>query len=199
MWLKANALLAATTPPGAPITRAIQGVPQTVVMLDALADGLTPQQKTAQDKEEVLLAKRSELRALDRTVDQLNKAFYQVAKNTFDPGSAAYDALAGIPTESGSPAPETIQIEELVQGGEEGRQVLVSYEPDGGDHATTKEVQWLVVGVDEDFTNTVPLDASGNALGPFTVGQVVKVRTRVGNSVSTRTSAVRTITIEEPI
>ena len=57
----------------------------------------------------------------------------------------------------------------------------------------------MVEGVDEDFTHTAPLDASGNALGPFTQGQVVKVRTNVSNSTGARTSPVRTITIEEPI
>ncbi|MCC6884198.1 MAG: hypothetical protein IT576_18710 [Verrucomicrobiales bacterium] len=43
------------------------------------------------------------------------------------------------------------------------------------------------------------LDPSGNTIGPFEVGQVVHVMTQVSNSSGTRTSAVRTITIEEPI
>jgi hypothetical protein len=41
------------------------------------------------------------------------------------------------------------------------------------------------------------MEPSGNTLGPFLVGQVVRVMTEVSNS--SRTSAVRTITIEEPI
>ena len=45
----------------------------------------------------------------------------------------------------------------------------------------------------------VPLDLSGNALGPFAPGQVVTVLTEVSNSVGTRTSAPRTILIAEPI
>lgn len=57
----------------------------------------------------------------------------------------------------------------------------------------------MVEGVDSDFTHEAELDPSGNTLGPFTVGQVVKVRTSVTNSTGTRTSAVRTITIETPI
>jgi len=57
----------------------------------------------------------------------------------------------------------------------------------------------MVQGVDADFTHTAPLDASGNALGPFAVNQVVKVRTSTSNSSGTRTSAVRTITIGQPI
>ena len=87
----------------------------------------------------------------------------------------------------------------MTQGGEGGAQVLVSYVQGGGDHATTKQVQFMVVGTDADFAHTAPLDASGNALGPFATGAVVKIRTLVSNSAGTRTTAPRTITIEEPI
>ena len=57
---------------------------------------------------------------------------------------------------------------------------------------------YMVEGVDAEFIK-VPLDFSGNALGPFEVGQVVKMYTEVKNSVATRTTAVRSITIGEPI
>ena len=49
------------------------------------------------------------------------------------------------------------------------------------------------------FAHSAPLDASGNALGPFAVGQMVKIITEVSNSAGTRTIAQRTITIAEPI
>ena len=123
-----------------------------------------------------------------------------IAKNgKIDEIGHAYEALEEIPTEGGTPAPEAIDINEVTQGGEDGLQVLVSYVADGGDHATTKLVEYMVEGVDADFINPVAIEPSGNALGPFVVGQVVKVRTRVSNSVGTRTSAVRMITIEEPL
>ena len=73
------------------------------------------------------------------------------------------------------------------------------YEPGGGEHATTRQVEYLVEGVDAEFGHTTALDASGNMFGPFTVGQVVKVQTKVTNSTGSRTSAIRTITIEAPI
>ena len=44
-----------------------------------------------------------------------------------------------------------IDIDNLLQGGDGGLQVLVSYLPGGGDHATTKLVKWMVEGVDGDF------------------------------------------------
>jgi hypothetical protein len=40
---------------------------------------------------------------------------------------------------------------------------------------------------------------ANSVLGPFAVGEVVNVVTEVANSAGTRTRAVRTITIEEPI
>lgn len=71
--------------------------------------------------------------------------------------------------------------------------------PGGGAHTTTKRVKWQVVGVDADFTHSAPLDPSGNALGPFTVGQIVKIITEVSNSVGTRTTAPRISVIGEPV
>jgi len=125
--------------------------------------------------------------------------WHQAVKDTYDPGNPVYDALEGIPIPSDTPLPEAIDIAELEQGGDDGLEVLVHYEPGGGEHATTKQVEYMVQGVDADFGHTTTLDPSGNMLGPFTVAQVVKVRTKVSNSTGERTSAVRTITMEEPI
>ena len=199
VWVRANTALAALTPPADPITRPLQGVPQTAAMAKALLDGYTDLLKTTDDTGEALDKKRAALRVLNRDCAVLCQNWYQAVKNTYDPGDPAYDALDGIPLPADTPLPETIDINELVQGGEDGLHVLVSYEPGGGDHATTKQVGYMVEGVDADFGHEVDLDASGNALGPFTVGQVVKVRTKVSNSSGTQTSAVRTITIETPL
>ena len=49
------------------------------------------------------------------------------------------------------------------------------------------------------FDQSAVLDASGNALGPFVEGQVVRIITEVSNSSGTRTTAPRTITLTEPI
>jgi hypothetical protein len=181
------------------ITRVIQGVPHTVVMLKALLDDFTNLTKAAEDAESALDAAREQLRGHDRLCDALNKRWYKVVKAQHDPGDAVYEALAGIPTEPSTPVPEVVEIETLTQGGEEGLQVLVAYVPGGGAHATTKRVEWTLPGDAEPWTHSAPLDASGNALGPFAVGAEIQVRTKVQNSVATRTSAPRTITLEEPI
>ncbi|HEV7406745.1 MAG TPA: hypothetical protein VGO11_27595 [Chthoniobacteraceae bacterium] len=157
--------------------------------------------KTLQTKDSDLEAAREAFRAHDRQADQLNKRWYKVVKESHDPGDPVHEALSGIPTEPGTPAPDPIEIETVAQGGEGGLQVLVQYVPDGGDHATTKEVQWQIAGVDpaDTYPHTAPLDASGNALGPFVVGKTVKIRTAVSNSSGTRTTAPRTITVATPI
>ncbi len=198
VWVRANTALTALTPPQPAITRVIQGVSYTAALLKGLLDGYTDLIAANNDKEELLDAKRTALRTLDRTVDQLNKRWYKVVKASYDPGSPEYEALSGIPTEPGTPAPETVEIDTVTQGGEEGRQVLVNYVPGGGDHATTKKIKWKLAG-EPTFTNEAALDASGNALGPFAVGAVVVIITEVSNSTGTRTTAPRTITLEEPI
>ena len=107
-------------------------------------------------------------------------------------------AVRGLDTcETGTPASATIENATVVQGGAEGLQVLVAYEEVGGKHAAAREVQWMLEGLDADFTRPLPLETGGNALGPFVEAQVVRVRTGVSSSSATRTSAVRTITIEE--
>jgi hypothetical protein len=199
VWVKANTLLAAMVPANPPITRIIQGVSYTAAMLDALELGYDALVSVIEAKEELLNVERSNLRALDRATDVLNKNFYKFVKNSYDPGSPVYEALSGIPVEGGAATPEPVDIHELVQGGDDGLHVLVSYEPGGGAHATTKEVEYKVEGVDADFGHAVPIDPSGNTIGPFAVAQVVRVRTKVSNSDGSRTSAVRTITIENPI
>ena len=199
VWVRANTALAALTPPQPPITRSIAGVVFTAAMLKSLLDGYTDLTNGAKAAGDLLEAKRLVLRTLDRTVDQLNKRWYKAMKGTFDAGSDAYEALDAVPTEGATPVPDAVEIATVTQGGTNGLQVLVAYEPGGGDHATTLLVKWQVVGVDSGFTHQAPLDASGNALGPFTVGQTVKVITEVSNSAGMRTTAVRTITLETPI
>lgn len=199
VWMRANIALAALSPAQPAITRNIGATACTAIMLKALLDDYTQMVKEMRDMEEALGSKRMALREHDRRVDQLGKRWYKFAKNTFEPGSAAFEALDNIPTEPGTAAPETIEIASVLQGGEDGLQVLLAYVPGGGDHATSKLVKWQVVGADSGFDHSAPLDPSGNALGPFAQGQTVKIITEVSNSAGTRTIAARTITMQAPI
>jgi hypothetical protein len=199
VWVRANTALAAMTPALPPITRVLQGVAHTAAMFKALLDGYTTQVQAISDTAGLLNATRKDLTDLDDETDALIKSWYKVMKASYDPGSPEYEALSSIPTEGGTPAPDTIEINTVVQGGTNGLQVLVDYVPGGGAHATTKLLKWMVVGVDADFTHSTPLTDAGDAIGPFTVAQVVKVITEATNSAGSRTSAERTITIEPPI
>jgi hypothetical protein len=198
VWVRADTALAALTPAQPPIKRVIAGTEYTALLLKGQLDGFTDLVKEMRDKESILNGKRADLRSHDRAVDQLIKRWYKNVKALADPDSALEMALRLVPTEQGTPAPDTIEIATITQGGEDGLEVLVAYVPGGGDHATTKLVKWQV-NDEEDYPHSRPLDASGNALGPFTVGQVVKVITLVSNSTGTRTVAPRTITIVAPI
>lgn len=199
VWVRANTALAAMTPAQPPIVRDIQGTPHTAALYLGLLNGFTALTKDQSDAEGLYDGALDALDAHDEECDSLIKRWYKVAKALFEPGTAAYAALETIPTEPTTPAPDPIEINTVTQGGEGGLQVLVNYAAGGGDHATTRLIKWQVEGVDPGFDHSAPLDPSGNTLGPFTVGDVVKIMTEVSNSVATRTSEVRTITIEEPI
>jgi len=196
VWVRANAALTALTPPQPPIVRVVQGVAQTAASFKVLLDGYSGQVQASSDAEGRLKATKQDLTELNEVTNKLIKAWYQVMKASYDPGSTMRDALTRIPTEGGTPAPKGIEIDTVTQGGTEGMQVVVDYLPGGGAHATTRLIKWMVVGVDADFTHSAPLAAAGNAFGPFTAGQVVQVMTEVRNSAGTRHSAPRTITIE---
>lgn len=56
----------------------------------------------------------------------------------------------------------------------------------------------MVVGTDADFTHNAAADPSGNALGPFAVGETVKLRTRVTNTNGTTTGSVRKLATQAP-
>jgi hypothetical protein len=190
---KINAFLTAQVPPRAPITAGGKGVADLVAAMNAQP----ALEQTVEDRDVDVTTARTNLRTSAATVDRLNKRFYDklVAESRSNPALAA--ALDDIETE-GSNMPGTLGIREILQGGVNGLQLLVSYENGTFTTDATSTIEWMVVGVDTDFTHSAPVDPSGNALGPFTVGQVVKLRTRVTNSNGTTTRSVRTLTILNP-
>ncbi|MBL9133673.1 MAG: hypothetical protein JNG86_20860 [Verrucomicrobiaceae bacterium] len=199
VWVRANAALAALTPPQPPVVRVVGQEEQTAATFKALLDGFSGQVQATSDAQGILKAAKQALADLAETTDSLIKAWYQVMKASHDPGSSVRMALSTIPTEGGTPAPGIIEISTVVQGGADGLHVEAEYVPGGGEHATTRLLKYMVVGVDAGFTHSVPLEAAGTVIGPFAVGNVVKLLTEVSNSAGTRTSAERTITIEPPI
>ena len=127
-------------------------------------------------------------------LDRLNKRFYTRLKAEARTNPALETALEQISTDS-QDLPGTLGIASIVQGGADSLSLLVAY--DSGTYVGnwTNTIEWMVVGIDLDFTHSNPADPSGNTLGPFAVGQTVKLRTRVTNGNGTTTGSVRTLLI----
>ena len=199
VWVRANTALAALTPSQPPIVRVVGGVAYTAVSAKALYDNYTDLIGARSDTAGLLDTARENLTAHDNTTDDLVKRWYKVVKATADPGTALANALDNIPVEEGTPAPVIVDIGSITQGGDDGMHVVIDWAEGGGEHVTTANVRWKVEGVDEDFIHSAPFNRAGNEIGPFTVGQVVRTLGEFINSTGTRTTAIRTLTIGEPI
>ena len=199
VWVRANTALAALTPTQPPITRVVGGVAYTAATAKTLYDAYTDLVGTRGEKSGLLDTAKEALAAHDAAADDLNKRWYKVVKATADSGTPLANALETIPTEEGTPAPTIVDISTITQGGETGMSALIDWAPGGGDHATTSNLRWKVEGVDADFTHSVPFNRAGNEIGPFEVDQIVRILGEFINSSGTRTTAIRSITIGEPI
>ncbi len=141
---------------------------------------------------------RHALRTAARNVEVLCIRFLRAALGLSDPGSAEEQALQSIPTTTTSDLPETLGIKFFTQGGTNGLQLLIQYEPYQLEAGETATLEWMVVDTDVSFSHSMAYDASGNAIGPFTVGQTIRVRTSVTNTHGTRTGGVRQLTLITP-
>lgn len=190
VWKATNAFLAAQSPALPPITR--NG--KTVANLETLIAQATPAESAVAALESEAGTLRGTLRRDAQRVDRINKAAYKGMMALADPGTPGMDALGTISTESTSLLPDTLGIRSISQGGTNGLQVLVNFEPSTIEPGETRELQYMRDGIDADWT-TIAVDASGNALGPFVVGQTIRVRTSVTNSHGTRNSGPRRLVI----
>ena len=192
-WLKVNAARAAAVPalPAVLVRSTASTVFQTRWM--DLQDKRQVRENAAVDWR----GASSILRAADRQLDRLNKAWYQAWSSEFPPGTAEGDALAGVDTESGAAAPQVLEIAAIVQ---QGLSLKVTYVPGSGAHATVLNLEYLVEGVNSDFQPITADTAAGNTIGPFTQGQIVRVRTDVGNSRDhSELSPEQVVTISAPV
>ena len=188
---KINAYLTALVPPRNPITSGGKGLTD----LNTLIAAQPALEQALEDRAADVGSARSALRVAATAVDRLNKRFYAKLTAEARTNAALADALAQIDTESAG-LPGTLGISGILQGGTDHLHILVSYDPGTYDGSATSTIEWMVTGVDTDFTHNAPADPSGNALGPFTVGSTVQLRTRVTNSNGTTTGSVRTLTLQ---
>lgn len=198
VWQMTNAALAALPQPRPPITCRLQGVEFTAEMLAGLLQEFNEQSRLLGLARTEMARAKTALLVLDRRVGMLNKNWYKVMKHTFEKGSPAREALEQVPVLRGTRMPMILRISSLKQGGQEGRQVLVSYVPRGGETATRLLLHWGVKGVDEGLPHSRELDRAGDALGPFPVGALVQTRVEVANSAGARFSGVESLEILDP-
>ena len=191
---KINTYLTTATPARPAITTGGKGVTDLIATM-AAQPGL---EQTLEDHAVEVTTARTTLRVAATTVDRLNKRFYGKLQAEARTNATLATALSGITTTSGN-LPGTLGIRQVLQGGLNGLQLLVSYDNGTFDSTATNTLEWLLEGVDTGFTHTEAAQASSNALGPFPAGQVVKLRTRVTNGNGTTTGSVRKLTILNPV
>jgi hypothetical protein len=185
-----DAYLAALQPPRAGIANDAQGLAE----LNAVMETQTALAQTLANCGARLNLARVGLREAAVALDRLNKRFYARLQAEARAKPALARAMAQIDT--GVPnLPATLSIKEVLQGGEDQLHVLVGYDPASVDGKADNTLEWQIAGVDPDFARTAPVDPSGNAIGPFSAGQLVKLRTRVRNGNGSATSAVRSLGI----
>ena len=188
---KMNAYLAAQQPARAPVTSGKKGVADLIAAMAAQPE----LEQKVEDRAADVSGERSALRTAAVAVDRLNKRFYSKLQGEARSNPDLAEALAQITTES-SNLPGTLGIRSVLQGGTDNLHVLVSYDNGSFDGGATNVLEWQVVGMDAGFTHSVPVDPSGSALGPFSPGQMVNLRTRVTNANGTTTGSVRTLKVQ---
>lgn len=188
-WTKINAARAAETPAQPAVV--VRG--STAAAYQARWADLPAKRHASEAAAGVWRSGSSQLRAADKAVDRVNKDWYQAWKSEFPTGTPQGDALAGVDTESSGPPPQVLEIAAIAQ---EGLSLRVTYVSDTGKYATVLDLNYLVEGVHADFQRVSAEVAAGNLIGPFTAGQIVRVRTDVGNSRDhSELSAERAVTI----
>ena len=166
--------------------------------LATLVTGQTALDQATQTAAAKVNERRTTLRSNSREVDRQNKRALKRLQAEARTNSALADGLSQIVTESAN-QPGTLGITGIVQGGADSLHLLVSYANGTYDATADNQLEWLLDPAETTFTKKVAADPSGNALGPFTVGQTVKIRTRVTNANGTTTGSVRTLKLLAPV
>jgi len=188
LWNRANAVRAAMTPALPPLLLGTVGV---AGLQTRLTDHPVLLQTVENERSE-LNQKKSLLMKTARRVDRNNKRWYAAWSKFFAIGSPENSALSQIDTETGTADPIALEINTLTQNG---TSMDVTYVAGGGDHATTIVLLWQIVGTDPDFGHATPVVLTGQTVGPFPAGAVVRFKTRASNSAGDADSDVKTINL----
>lgn len=173
-WTKVNTQLAALTPPQGPVV--VRGITQAAYA--ARWAGVQAKKLLHEEKWGAWRLENSKLTRVAKQLDKLNKAWWQAWHSEFPYGTPEGDALNGVDTEQGQNLPQVLEIAAVVQ---EVMNLRVTYVDGTGQYATVRRLLYKVEGVHAEYQEE-PVNLTGNVIGPFTAGQIVRVRTDVGNS-----------------
>ncbi len=175
IWKEVNAVNAALVPVRPAVV--VRGV--SAAQYETRFQALQAKKTTIEETGGAFTAKRSDLKTKARKLDRWNKDWYQAWGAEFPPATQNGDALAGVDTEAGTALPQVLEIVLVTQ---QGLSLQVRYDEDTGQHATVLELLWKVNGVPADYLRVAADTGDGNLIGPFAAGQVIALRTDVGNS-----------------
>lgn len=195
-WTDVNTARAAAVPPKPAVTLDYGDPPAAVPVGEfnsTIASALVAQKTEAEKQRDVTNAK-SALRAADRKTDRANKRWYKAWLKAYPPGTPEGDAAQSqVPTEQGTSPAEPLEILTLTVLPD--HRVRVNLDPNGGAHATTKELQYQLPGEPE-FGHSTAITENEMFIGPFAPGAGVNVRTRTANSnPGSVTSAVKSVVV----
>ena len=179
-WTDVDAARAAAVPPKPALTIDYQGTTIGLAEFTATINAALAAQKTEAEKQRLVTNTKSALRSADRKLDRGNKRWYKAWVKAFPAGTPEGDAaLSQVPTEQGVLQAVVLLILSAVA--QPNHTVIVTLDPAGGAHATTKELQYMLPGETE-FGHATPITANSMTVGPFAAGASVSFRTRVSNS-----------------
>ena len=153
----------------------------------ALLEGLTTK-KTNWD------AADEQLNTQGHTLNGNCVAWYEAATTVFPAGTPEGDLIrSDIPTTYNPPStpPTAIQIDQVTP--QLGGKIDLTFIPGGGHDATSRRLEWQVVGVDAGYVHDVALNIVGQTLTGFAPGQPVNLRVKTANPAGNTYSAVKTV------
>lgn len=182
----------------APRLAAVPPLPAFLIGTSAVGDlqtALNGQNQKMQnvENERGLYKKKAEaLRVLAVKVDENNKRWFAAWEGEFAAGSPERNALSQVDTGNPTPLPEALAINTAVVNAPD--QVVFTYVPGGGDHATLFKLVWKIEGVDADFIHSTVLNLAGQTVTLVgAAGKTVTFKARATNSTGSTDSAVKQV------
>ena len=124
-------------------------------------------------------------------------AWYEAATIACPAGTPEGDLIrSDIPTTYTPPSNPPTALEIASATAQAGGKIVLTYVPGGGHDATSRRLQWQVVGTDPGFDHDTALNPAGQTLTGFAPGQTVNLRPRVGNPAGHTEGAVKTVTTQ---